>query len=163
SMASSSEPRFARACLGSSASSPAASITTTWSVSTAGGWWRSTIRDSSGRSIACLSGSGAASSITTWCCAAPAGTATKRLPGVDPGAALPRPRPPGAGPFREQHGDPAPAVRRVDHVVDLSVGGHADALAAVVGGGDGRLEDALTLGRILDRVGLHSRAVTYTA
>ena len=40
----------------------------------------------------------------------------------------------------EQRRDPAPRVGRVDHVVDLAVGGHVQAAPALVGGGDGRLE-----------------------
>src|SRR5438552_2817514 len=127
----------------------AASTTTTWCATSAAGWWRSTTLRSNRRSARSPSASACASSITTWCCAVPARSASeRRLPGVDvrpPLAGLPAPL--GLGRI-EQRGDPAPAVGRVDHVVDLEVGGHVDALASFVGGGHGGFVGLLALRRI---------------
>src|ERR1700678_4420506 len=80
------------------------------------------------------------------------------LPGVYERPALAVLAPPVPGLLVEQRGDPAARVGRVDHVVDLAVGGHVDALPALVGGGDELLEDALALLLVLDRVELAAHA-----
>ena len=121
-------------------STPAARTTTTWSASTAAGWWPSTTRGWSGRSTGCRRARGAGR--------APRRAAARRLRALrlrQPTALTRRrrwggacrPLPPRGRVVVEQRRDPAAAVGGVDHVVDLEVGGHADPLAALVGGGDG--------------------------
>src|SRR5450755_178933 len=66
--------------------------------------------------------------------------------------------PPFARPVLEQRGDPAAGVGGIDDVVDLAVLGHADPLAALVGGGHRGVKDALALLFVLDRLELPAHA-----
>ena len=63
----------------------------------------------------------------------------------------------------EERRDPAPRVRRVDHVVDLAVGRHVQAAAVLVGRRDRRREDALALGLVLDRLQLAAHPEAHRA
>src|ERR1700743_3561230 len=87
--------------------------------------------------------------------AAPATTFRIRpSPGVDVRALLAGPGAPVAGGGLEQGRDPALGVGGVDHVVDLSVGGHVDSPSALGGGGGGGPEHALALLLVVERLQL---------
>src|SRR3979411_1843311 len=75
-------------------------------------------------------------------------------PGVEVGALRGRAPPPLTRLIAEQRRDPAPRVGRVNHVVDLAVGGHIHALTALIRRRDRRVEHAVALGFIGDRLEL---------
>src|SRR5580692_2456907 len=68
-----------------------------------------------------------------------------RSPRVDVRALLACPSLPLTGPLVKQRGDPASRVRWVDHVIDLAVCRHVQALAVLICRGNGGLEYALAL------------------
>src|SRR5437764_14857270 len=87
----------------------------------------------------------------------------RRLPGVDEGALLASSPRPVSGIVAEQRRDPAARLGRVDDVIDLAIGSHVQALAALVRRLDGGREGTLALLRVLDRLQLAPRTEPHRA